>query len=158
MVDSIQSLFYRQCVEKILLQKKLQEHLARHSLKSTRQRDIITSVFFDAVGEHVTIEGLLEKVRVHDSKASYATVYRTLMLLVEAGVAHQRQFEDGQSRFELVTDQHHDHLICTSCHKIIEFENDEIEKMQVVIAQNYQFKLTGHKHELYGLCVDCSAA
>jgi len=142
-------------VQKQALYDKLNSYLAKHHLKSTKQRDVIVKTFFDCEGDHITIEELLELVRKENASIGYATVYRTLMLLVEAGVAHQRHFHDGQSRFEINSAHHHDHLICTECNKIVEFENGTIEEIQDSIAKDHGFKLTGHKMELYGLCEKC---
>lgn len=139
-------------------QQKLSAYLTRKHLKSTHQRDHICEVFFKIKeGQHVTIEELLAAVRKKYPGIGYATVYRTLMLLVDAGIASQRHFEDGQSRFEIVTGHHHDHLICTACKRIIEFENDTIEELQETVARTHGFRLTGHKMELYGLCPACQA-
>lgn len=137
------------------LDEKLQRYLTKNRLKSTKQRDMIVDAFYGMNGKHVTIEELLEASRKKNSNIGYATVYRTLMLLVDAGIATQRHFHEGQSLFELVTDEHHDHLICTNCNKIIEFENEEIEKLQEKVAKKFNFKLTGHRMELYGLCPKC---
>jgi Fur family ferric uptake transcriptional regulator len=81
-------------------------------------------------------------------------VYRTLKLFVEAGVASEWSFRDGVSRYE-VRRPHHDHLICTGCDAIVEFENDEIEQLQEQVAKRLGFKLTAHRLELYGLCRNC---
>ena len=91
---------------------------------------------------------------------SKATVYRTLKLLAECGVASERRFGDGLSRYELADDgdEHHDHLICTNCGEITEFEDPRIEKLQDSIAVKHGFKLTSHKHEMYGICAKCLAA
>lgn len=141
------------------LYDKLNAYVRKKQLKSTKQRDIIVKTFFDMHGEHVKIEDLLQAVRKHNAAIGYATVYRTLNLLVEAGIANQRRFNDGQSRFEIDDqDEHHDHLICTECGTIIEFHNDSIEKLQEDIARKYKFKLTRHKMELYGVCSDCKSA
>ncbi|MCP5464079.1 MAG: transcriptional repressor [Deltaproteobacteria bacterium] len=137
------------------LYQKLNDYVSKNNLKSTKQRDLIVETFFEQKGKHILIEELLEKVRQKKASIGYATVYRTLMLLVDAGIAHQRQFNDGQSRFEINSQEHHDHLICTECNRIIEFENDTIEKLQEKIAANHRFELTGHKLELYGTCPDC---
>lgn len=134
---------------------KLSSYLTKNRLKSTKQRDAIVDTFFGMEGKHVKIEELLEAVRKTNPAIGYATVYRTLILLVNAGVANQRHFHDGQSRFEIESAHHHDHLICTKCGKIIEFENDTIEELQERIAKNKKFVLTGHKLELYGVCSDC---
>lgn len=137
------------------LYDKLHHHLEKKHLKSTKQRDVIVKAFFDMEGRHIKIEELLETVRKENPGIGYATVYRTLLLLVEAGVAHQRHFNDGLSRFEINSAHHHDHLICTECNKIVEFENDMIESLQIQTAKKYKFTLTGHKMELYGICKDC---
>jgi len=126
-------------------------------LRSTEQRRIIVDKFFES-DDHVTIEELLERVRAVDSGIGYATVYRTLKLLAEASVAHEVQFGDGATRYELAgEDAHHDHLICDDCGLIIEFEEPLIEELQERIAQRYDFTVRRHKHELYGLCKDREA-
>ncbi len=133
----------------------LQKYLTSKGLKKTHQRDVITRIFFGKAHRHYRIEEVLEKARQQDSSISYATVYRTLMMLVDGGFALQRQFGKGQSLFEQVSGHHHDHLICTECGKIVEFENDTIEKLQESVAKKNNFKLTHHKMELYGLCSKC---
>lgn len=142
-------------VEETEIFKKLQTYLTKKNLKSTTQRDAIIKAFLALNGKHVTIEELLEAVRKKNAAIGYATVYRTLMLLVDAGIASQRHFQEGHSihsLFELTTDHHHDHLICTACHKIIEFENEAIENLQEKMASQFNFVLSGHRMELYGMC------
>lgn len=134
---------------------KLNAYLNKNRLKSTRQRDVIVDSFLKTDGKHIKIEELLAIVRKQSPNIGYATVYRTLLLLVDAGIAFQRHFNDGQSCFEVQSAHHHDHLICTECRKIIEFENETIEELQEQIAKRNRFKLTGHKMELYGICADC---
>src|SRR4051812_28396875 len=135
----------------------LARYMAQHGLKSTRQRTLIVDAFFDQ-GGHVSVEELVGHVRQRDPHVSTATVYRTMKLLTECGLAHARHFGDGQTRYESAAGrEHHDHLICTSCKRIIEFENDRIEALQQAVARKHGFKLTGHKMELYGLCRDCQA-
>jgi Fur family ferric uptake transcriptional regulator len=133
----------------------LDQYLTRNRLKSTHQRDTIVDVFFSQKTKHLRIEELLAAVRKTDPKIGYATVYRTLLLLVQAGLAEQSHFNDGQSRFEAVSEHHHDHIICTQCGIIIEFENETIESEQESIARKFKFRLSGHKMELYGLCEKC---
>lgn len=154
-IDLSSNCLYPLFVDTKDLQERLNQHLQKNRLKSTKQRDIIVETFFKTQGEHIKIEELLQKVREHNPAIGYATVYRTLMLLVDAGVAHQRHFHDGQSRFELDSNHHHDHLICTECGKIVEFENDHIENLQEQVAKRHGFSLTRHKMELYGFCSDC---
>ena len=87
---------------------------------------------------------------------SAATVYRTMKLITELGIASAQRFGDGHTRYESAVDRHHhDHLICTECGAIIEFENDRIEALQDSVARRHNFKVTRHKLELYGLCEDC---
>ncbi len=131
----------------------LNKHLKEKGLKSTRQRDLIVSEFFKR-HQHLTVEELLERVRKIDQGIGYATVYRTLRLLTECGLAFKREF-GGSARFEHSTEHHHDHLICLDCGKIVEFENDRIEKLQAEVCQKNRFKLVNHKMELYGYCEKC---
>jgi Fur family ferric uptake transcriptional regulator len=131
----------------------LAKYMAQHGLKSTRQRSLIIDLFFE-LGGHLTVEELWSGVRRRDPKVSVATVYRTMKLLGECGLAHARNFGDGQTRYEGVG-HHHDHLICTQCSTIIEFENDRIEALQTRVAKQHGFLVTSHKMELYGLCADC---
>ena len=94
-------------------------------------------------------------MRSHSAKVGYATVYRTMKLLTDAGLAALRQFGDGQTRYEVAGSQapHHDHLICMKCGLILEFENHEIEELQDSVAEKLGgFKIMTHKLELYGLC------
>jgi len=136
-------------------QALLDKYMAEKGLKSTRQRALIVETFFDA-GGHVSVEDVWSRVRKLDARVSVATVYRTMKLLAESGLAHARNFGDGQTRYEAaIGREHHDHLICTRCNKIIEFENDRIETMQDMVAKRHGFRVTSHKMELYGLCRDC---
>src|SRR5580765_4462656 len=133
----------------------LSTHMAKKGLRSTDQRRLIVETFFKSPN-HVSIEELLAQVRSQDPKVGYATVYRTLKLLTECGVAFERRFGDGLARYELADEaSHHDHLICTSCAKIIEFEEPKIEELQEKIAARYGFELLTHKHEMYGTCAQC---
>jgi Fur family ferric uptake transcriptional regulator len=131
---------------------QFQHFLDKKQLKSTRQRDIIARTFF-ATGDHVTIEDLLAKSRALNAKIGYATVYRTLKLLSECGLAAPRRFGDGQTVYETAGDSaHHDHLVCLECNHVLEFENEEIERLQDQVARSFGFTLVRHKLELYGLC------
>ena len=133
----------------------LNRYIAEKGLKSTRQRNLIVESFF-AAGGHLNVEQLLARVREQDRKVSAATVYRTMKLLVECGLANERQFDDTVTRFEVAhSDSHHDHLICLECKNIVEFEDGQIERLQEALARRYGFKLVSHKHELYGLCERC---
>ena len=137
------------------LQDELTAYMERKGLRSTNQRRLVSEVFF-RTGGHLSIDDVLALVRKREPKVGYATVYRTLRLLVESGLANERQFDDTVTRFEVAHhDSHHDHLICLSCKQIIEFEDDQIERLQDEVAHRYGFKLVTHKHELYGVCGRC---
>lgn len=133
----------------------LREHITRHNMKHTRQRELILETFMNT-GGHVSAEELHHKVIKHDPSVGLATVYRTLSLLCQCGIAQQREFGEGRTRFEIVHEyKHHDHLICTKCGKIIEFENCNIERQQEKVARDHKFTIYSHKLELYGLCSGC---
>ena len=137
-------------------QGALRQYLARHGLKASRQRETIAGVFFRC-GGHISVEELLRKVREIEPRVSQATVYRTMKLLHQSGLADERRFHDGFTRYEPkdADASHHDHLICTGCGKIIEFVNDEIESLQGRVAKDHDFSVTHHRMELYGLCAGC---
>jgi len=133
----------------------LQAYMVKKGLRSTDQRRLIVETFFHSEN-HVSIEELLAQVRSRDPRVGYATVYRTLKLLAECGVANERRFGDGLTRYELADDAtHHDHLICVDCGDIVEFEEPRIEELQEKVAFHYGFALRSHKHELYGVCPAC---
>lgn len=130
------------------------EFQMRQGLKRTRQRDKIVGIFF-GMSEHVSVDDLLVRVRQELPQVGYATVYRTLKLLHDAGMATEHRFGNGQTRYEPAGPHkpHHDHLICLRCSLILEFENHEIEHLQDSIARKLgQFQIIDHKLELYGLC------
>lgn len=138
-----------------MVAEQLTEYLAGQGLKSTSQRDKILNIFVEA-GRHLSAEELYVLVKKAHPGIGYATVYRTLKLLAEAGMAQERRFEDGFTRYEHTSpDAHHDHLICTRCGEIIEFENERIEALQRDVARKNRFKVQSHKLELYGLCAGC---
>ncbi|MCK6549108.1 transcriptional repressor [Myxococcota bacterium] len=137
----------------------LRAYVAKKGLKFTRQRELIAEVFFGTQG-HLKVEDLLDRVRAVDPQVSLATVYRTMKLLTECGLASPRQFGDGHTRYEPSDgeEQHHDHLICTRCGLIVEFLSPDIEALQDRIAAERGFLVTKHKMELYGLCPTCRDA
>ena len=131
------------------------EFIAREGLKSTRQRDIILD-FFLSSKRHMSVEELYRKLRTRHPGIGYATVCRTLKLFAQSGIAHEMRIGDGQTRYEhLVKGEHHDHLVCTGCGTIAEFENKTIEDLQKDVAKSHGFIIHSHKLELYGLCAKC---
>lgn len=144
----------------MILEKKkaFNRFAAGKGLRSTRQRDIILD-FFLATHQHVSVEELYLKVKAAHPGIGSATVYRTLKLFVEAGLAREVLLHDGQTRYEHVVEgEHHDHLVCTGCNAVIEFENEAIERLQEEIATRHGFYITSHKLEIYGLCARCRGA
>jgi Fur family ferric uptake transcriptional regulator len=141
----------------MILQKKkaFNDFAASKGLRSTRQRDIILDVFL-STHQHVSVEDLYLKVKACNPGVGQATVYRTLKLFAEAGLAREILLHDGQTRYEhVMAGEHHDHLVCTGCNAIIEFENETIEKLQDEIASRHGFMIKSHKLEIYGLCAAC---
>lgn len=135
--------------------EQLTEYLSGKGLKSTSQRDSILKIFVDA-GQHLSAEELYARVKKTHPRIGYATVYRTLKLLANAGLAEEQRFEDGFTRYEFkATEGHHDHLICTRCGEIVEFENERIETLQQDVARKNGFQVQTHKLEIYGLCSAC---
>lgn len=133
------------------LKERWRAYIQDKRLNVTAQREAIVEQFL-RTRDHVSIDELLSKVRKRQPKVGYATVYRTLKLLVDSGLAVERQFGDGQARFEVVGD-HHDHLICVKCGLILEFEDNDIERLQDKIAERLgSFTVLRHRHELYGVC------
>ncbi|MDA0712795.1 MAG: transcriptional repressor [bacterium] len=134
----------------------LHNYVQTLGLKITKQRELIAKEFFAQSG-HLKAEEILQYVRKIDVKVSLATVYRTLKLLQACGLARSHNFGEGQASFEPITNttEHHDHLICTKCGKIVEFYNEKIEQLQNDIAKVHFFSVTFHRMELYGICGDC---
>ncbi len=131
-------------------------YLEEKGLKSTKQRYYIADTFF-RTNTHISLDELFRKVRRKFPKIGFATVYRTMRLLTECGLAIERQFGDGQTRYENVPeDGHHDHIICIKCSKIEEFHNQKIEELQEETARKLGFKVIRHKLELYGYCRNCA--
>lgn len=135
-------------------QSRLAAHMRDKGLKHTRQREQILEVFFER-GGHASIDEVLAGAQERMPGIGYATVYRSMKLFVEAGVAYERHFQEAQTRYEPVeSDEHHDHLICTTCKKIFEFEDPVIEDRQAEVARGHGLRLTTHRHEIYGACLN----
>ncbi|MCH8028901.1 MAG: transcriptional repressor [Candidatus Dadabacteria bacterium] len=132
----------------------LDSYLAKKQLKSTKQRDTIFDVFFNHTDDHISVEELYEIVKKRNPKIGFATVYRTLKLFKECGLAFERNFGDGRTRYEPVTfdGERHDHIICIDCGKIICFNNPEVQVLLQSLAKSNKFELSNYKLELYGNC------
>ena len=131
---------------------KLETYLAAHNLKQTRPRREVIEFFLNA-RPHLSAEELHALMKKAGSRASIATIYRTLNLLKDAGLVEQRSFSNGHAVFEILDpDDHHDHLVCIDCNTVTEFHNPIIEQQQVEIAQQHGFELSSHHHVLFGRC------
>ena len=119
-------------------------------LRMTDQRRVIARVL-SASDDHPDAEELHRRAAAEDSRISLATVYRTVRLFEEAGIIERHDFRDGRSRYEEVGDDHHDHLIDLKSGEVVEFVNDEIERLQEAIARKLGYKLVDHRLELYGV-------
>ena len=136
--------------------QQVRDEARRRGVRWTNQRQIIVETFIRC-DDHVTVEELHRRIRVLDASVSAATVYRTINMLVEIGVAMKRHFGDGSATFESnLSKHHHDHLVCMSCSKIQEFELQEIEDLQEKVALDHGFQLVQHRLELYGVCRECA--
>lgn len=122
-------------------------------LRMTEQRRVITRVLSES-DDHPDVETLHQRALQLDPGISLATLYRTMRLFEESGVVERHEFQDGRSRYEEIPEDHHDHLIDLRSGKVIEFVNDEIERLQHRIAEKYGYKLLSHKLELYGVPLD----
>lgn len=137
--------------------RRLQQFISGRRLKNTKQRDLIATIALRAEG-HIGVEEIFRVARKKDPKVGFSTVYRTMKLLKECGLVIERHFGDGVTRYEPLRDgEHHDHLICTSCGDIVEFEDESIEERQLAVALRHGFVVQSHKHEIYGLCPRCAA-
>ena len=122
-------------------------------MKMTEQRRVVALVLSEAK-DHPHVEEVYQRATRMDPRISIATVYRTVRLFEEAGILERHDFGDGRSRYEEATDEHHDHLIDIQSNKVIEFQSEEIEALQVKIAEEHGFELVGHRLELYGVPLD----
>lgn len=144
-------------IERVLA--RFHDRLGELGLKSTRQRDVIVETFF-RLDRHISVEELLEEVRKDIPRIGYATVYRTMKLLVDNRFADARRFGDGQTRFDpkLVPDEQHDHLICVDCRRVVEFSDPVVVARIAQIASELgDFELKRRSLELYAKCTkaDC---
>jgi Fur family ferric uptake transcriptional regulator len=126
----------------------LEQRCAEAGLKMTEQRKIILKVLGNAQ-DHPSVEDVYDRARKIDDSISIATVYRTLSLLDELDLVIRHEFQEGYSRYELNWDHHH-HLIDLDTGKVVEFQNEELEKLKVKIAKDLGYELVDHRLELYG--------
>ena len=131
------------------------EHIQKKGLKRTAQRELILEVFL-RTEEHLSSEDLYRLVKREDPAVGQTTVYRTLKLLSEAGLAREVRFGDGRTHYEHnYKHQHHDHMICSECGKIIEFYSAKLEALQDAMAEKHRFEITQHLLRIIGICAEC---
>ncbi|MEZ4323456.1 MAG: Fur family transcriptional regulator [Myxococcota bacterium] len=141
------------------LKERFKEFLNHEGLKFTRQRRVISEVFFREGEGHRSLNELLSEAQQEFAAIGYATVYRTMKLMTDSGVALEHKFADtGLTLYEPnLEGDHHDHIICLTCGRIVEFEDERIEERQEAVAKAHGFEVRKHRHEIYGDCVkvDC---
>jgi len=126
---------------------------AEKNMRMTDQRRVIARILSTAT-DHPSVEDVYSRAHEVDDRISLSTVYRTVRLFVDAGIVESHDFGDGKARLETVADEHHDHLIDLKTGRVIEFSNEEIEKLQERVARELGFKLVDHRLELYGVPLD----
>lgn len=137
------------------IHSRIERLCADHGLRMTGQRRVIARVLSEA-RDHPDAEEVYRRAHAVDSRISLSTVYRTVNLLEKKGILERHDFGRGRGRYEEASKLHHDHLIDIATGRVIEFRNEEIEKLQERIAQELGFKLVGHRLELYGSAIDKS--
>lgn len=135
---------------------KLEKLCAEKGMRMTEQRRVIARVL-SAATDHPDVEEIYRRASAVDPNISIATVYRTVRLFEEAGIIERHDFQDGRSRYEEASDDHHDHLIDMRSGRVIEFVNDEIERLQERVAKELGYRLVDHRLELYGVPLDDEA-
>lgn len=134
----------------------LEEACVQHGMRMTDQRRTIARVIEES-SDHPDVEELYRRASEVDARISLSTVYRTVNLFEEAGLITKHDFKDGRARFELIPDEHHDHLIDIRTGKVIEFRNEEIEAIQELIAKRLGYRLVDHRLELYAVPITDSS-
>lgn len=133
----------------------LREHLVRLGLKHSAQRDVILRAFMSA-SDHLSTEELHSIVKKHDPTIGYTTVYRSLKLFTQCGLASEVEFHDGVARYEhSLNRRSHHHMVCTVCGDSVEFFAPEVEKVEHRIGEQFHFATSRHSFQIYGTCAAC---
>ena len=135
---------------KYIMSETIEQKCISKGVKLTDQRKIIAKIMGDSQ-DHPDVDELYKRASAIDKKISIATVYRTVKLFEESGILAKHDFKGGKARYEELSESHHDHLIDVKTGEIIEFVDEEIEKLQKKVADKYGYKLVDHKLELYGV-------
>jgi Fur family ferric uptake transcriptional regulator len=124
-------------------------------LRGTAQRDTVLDAFL-GTQDHVSVEELYRIIDRGRKKVGFATVYRTMKLITECGLAREVVFDDGVARFEhSYKHEHHHHLICTKCRSVIEFTSEAMDEAENMILEEFGFKMESHQYKIYGICRSC---
>jgi Fur family ferric uptake transcriptional regulator len=136
----------------------LRAHLRELGLPLTHQREVIGQILFES-SRHLSADDISQQLRERDEHIGKATVYRTVKLLVDVGLAVEHDFDEGFKRYEMrAGPAHYDHLICTSCGAVIDFSRADLESMQLAVAAEHNFQAVTRQFKIYGVCADCSSS
>lgn len=137
------------------LLERFRRFLRDHRLPVTRQRDLVAQTVLLAE-DHLSVDGIRRRLRDKGEQVGTATVYRTLDVLLESGLVRAHDFGEGFKRYEAMPAQaHHEHLICERCGRVVEFQNERLERMLPIIADEHGFQHDRHRVEIYGICREC---
>jgi Fur family transcriptional regulator, ferric uptake regulator len=137
------------------LLERFRRFLRDHRLPVTRQRDLVAQTVLLAE-DHLSVDGIRRRLREKGEQVGTATVYRTLDVLLESGLVRAHDFGEGFKRYEPMPAQaHHEHLICERCGRVVEFQNERLERMLPIIADEHGFQHNRHRVEIYGVCREC---
>ena len=142
-------------MNKKFAKKEFKDFIREKGLKFTSQREVVLDEILDTKG-HFEIEDIVHNIKNKNVNVSRATVYRTLHILKDMGLVSEVIKFNNKTIYEISLKEHHDHLICTNCGKIIEFQEEEIEELQNKICKEYNFKPSFHRLEIFGLCSECA--
>jgi Fur family ferric uptake transcriptional regulator len=141
--------------ERAALLERFRRYLRDHRLPVTRQRALVAQTVLLAE-DHLSVDGIRRKLREKGEQVGTATVYRTLDVLLESGLVRAHDFGEGFKRYEPMPAQaHHEHLICERCGRVVEFQNERLERMLPIIADEHGFQHNRHRVEIYGVCREC---
>jgi Fur family ferric uptake transcriptional regulator len=129
---------------------RIEQACQDRGMRMTEQRRVIAKVIADSV-DHPDVEELYRRAASVDNRISIATVYRTVKLFEDAGILERHEFRDGRARYEEASEQHHDHLIDLNSGDVIEFRNEDIERLQEAVARELGYRLVDHRLELYAV-------
>lgn len=136
-------------------QKIFGNYIKAEGLKATPQRRLVLDAFL-STDTHVSVEDIYKRVNRGKRRVGFATVYRTMKLIADCGLAREVRFDDGVSRFEhSLGRRHHHHLVCSRCKRVIEFSSAEMDALERAISRKYGFQLQSHRFEIFGLCLNC---